>query len=240
MPIVISRKSALLMTGLAVGAAALASPAQAETIGRIADVKMGAYATAPEGSRAPAYAHDSVVRDVTLETVRRGALAVRFNDRSELTMGSDARLTIDRMVYDPSGVEGDEPAIRLLAGAFRMVSNSASGTPQPITVPHGVIGIRGTTWTAVVDPEAGTTTVKTVTGLIAVTSTVTNETVDVPAGFSLSISEGGVGDVAAMGPMDVGFTGDEAVDSVARGGGLDTGPSALGGSADSGSSGGDH
>lgn len=200
---------------------ASAGLAQAETVGTITDIRLGAYSTPPGGPRALTYAHNPVVSEETLETVNRGALSMRFVDNTELTMGSSARMVIDRLVYDPSGAYSENPAISLVSGAFRMVSGRTGGTAQPIALPYGTIGIRGTTWTAVVDPETGASTIKTVEGLVSVTSSVTNQTVDVPAGFTVSVGSEGMSDPSPMGARDIGFTGDPGVDAVSQSGSLD-------------------
>lgn len=213
-------------------AALSASASAADPIGTIKQIRMGAYSKAPGGNRVMAYPWDRIVNDHVLETVDRGALNLRFIDDTDLTMGSNAKLVIDRMIFDPE--QSDSPALTLMSGAFRLVSGAANGNPaQPVAVPHGQIGIRGTTWTAVVDPVTSSTTVTTTAGLVTVTSSVTGDTADVPAGMTISISSTGLGAPASIG-FGFGATGDEAVDSVSMGGGLSEGP------AGEASAGGDH
>jgi hypothetical protein len=66
-----------------------------------------------------------------------------FLDGSSLTVGPNARLTIDKFVYDPASKTG-ELAINASKGVFRMVGGRISKT-QPITftTPSSTIGIRG-------------------------------------------------------------------------------------------------
>ena len=66
-----------------------------------------------------------------------------FLDGSSLTVGPDARLTIDKFVFDPSTKTG-ELAISASKGVFRLVGGKISKTaPITITTPSGSIGIRG-------------------------------------------------------------------------------------------------
>ncbi len=66
-----------------------------------------------------------------------------FLDGSSLTVGPDARLLIDRYVYDPSTKIGDL-AINASKGVMRLVGGRISKkTEISITTPSGQIGIRG-------------------------------------------------------------------------------------------------
>ena len=66
-----------------------------------------------------------------------------FLDGSSLTVGPDARLTIDRFVFDPNTQKGDL-AINAGRGVFRLVGGKISkNTPITITTPSSTIGIRG-------------------------------------------------------------------------------------------------
>jgi FecR protein len=66
-----------------------------------------------------------------------------FLDGSSLTVGPDARLTIDRFVFDPNTKKG-ELAINASKGVLRMVGGKISKTNAiTITTPSSTIGIRG-------------------------------------------------------------------------------------------------
>ena len=66
-----------------------------------------------------------------------------FLDGSSLTVGPNARLTIDRFVYDPNTQKGDL-AINAVKGTFRLVGGKISkSNPITITTPSSTIGIRG-------------------------------------------------------------------------------------------------
>ncbi|GEP57757.1 FecR domain-containing protein [Reyranella soli] len=66
-----------------------------------------------------------------------------FLDGSSLTVGPDARLTIDKFVFDPTTKTG-ELAVSAGKGVFRLVGGKISKTnPITITTPSATIGIRG-------------------------------------------------------------------------------------------------
>lgn len=66
-----------------------------------------------------------------------------FLDGSSLTVGPNARLTIDKFVYDPNSKTGDL-AITASQGVFRLVGGKISkNNPININTPSGTIGIRG-------------------------------------------------------------------------------------------------
>ena len=66
-----------------------------------------------------------------------------FLDGSSLTVGPDARLTIDRFVFDPNTQKGDL-AINASKGVLRLVGGKISKTNAiTVTTPSGTIGIRG-------------------------------------------------------------------------------------------------
>ncbi len=88
-------------------------------------------------------------------TAAASRLEVSLLDRSMLTVGANARLEIDRFVYDPErGVVG--VAVSVLRGAFRFASDNRGAQPEAIAfrTPGSAIGVRGTIIEGVVGPEA--------------------------------------------------------------------------------------
>ncbi len=66
-----------------------------------------------------------------------------FLDGSSLTVGPNARLTIDRFVFDPNTKKGDL-AITAAQGVFRLVGGKISKSSAiTVTTPSSTIGIRG-------------------------------------------------------------------------------------------------
>ncbi|HET7805484.1 MAG TPA: FecR family protein [Pseudolabrys sp.] len=99
--------------------------------------------------------HGGATRALTLnvpvilnETVRTGAAArleVTFKDNTRLTLGENARLTLDRYVFNPAAGRG---TIRFrVVGALRFLSGQVSKLARSdvsVTTPAATIGIRGT------------------------------------------------------------------------------------------------
>lgn len=88
-------------------------------------------------------------------TAAASRLEVSLLDRSLLTVGANARLEIDRFVYDPErGVAG--VAVSVLRGAFRFASDNRGAQPEAIAfrTPGSAIGVRGTVIEGVVGPAA--------------------------------------------------------------------------------------
>lgn len=78
---------------------------------------------------------------VTTGAVDRAHLV--FIDGSSLTVGPNARLTIDKFVFDPNSKTG-ELAVNATKGVFRLVGGKISKTNAiTITTPSSTIGIRG-------------------------------------------------------------------------------------------------
>lgn len=90
------------------------------------------------------------------DTITSGAnsqLQVLLRDRSTFTVGSNARLVIDRFVYDP-GRGTTAMAATVGKGAFRFMSGRpAPGGSRTITTPVASIGIRGTIVEGTVGPD---------------------------------------------------------------------------------------
>ena len=79
-----------------------------------------------------------------------------FLDGSSLTVGPNARLTIDKFVYDPATGTGDL-TINAGRGVFRLVGGKISKTrPITVTTPSSTIGVRG--GIAILDVNPGQTT----------------------------------------------------------------------------------
>ncbi len=102
---------------------------------------------------------------VVRETVRLGdsfasgaqsSLQILLKDRTVFTIGANARLTIDRFVYDPNRNSSDVAA-SVTKGAFRFMSGRPlhnGGGAGAISTPVATIGVRGTIVEGVVGPEA--------------------------------------------------------------------------------------
>jgi hypothetical protein len=117
-----------------------------------------AYAQAPARIGEAAVVHNEVVNVTTTnqisvgdgvlrdETVRTGAdSAARFvmADSTNLSLGANASLRLDRTVFNDEHSYKDI-AVRLTSGAFRFVTGHSEKTAYKITTPLATIGVRGT------------------------------------------------------------------------------------------------
>ena len=88
-----------------------------------------------------------------VQTGQRSQLQMLLLDRSVFTVGANARLTIDRYVYDPNS--GRSFSATVAKGAFRFMSGQPDrrGTSS-INTPVASIGIRGTIVEGVIGKDA--------------------------------------------------------------------------------------
>lgn len=87
-----------------------------------------------------------------VQTGDRSHMQLLLLDRSSFTVGQNARLTIDRFVYDPGGGSFSATVTK---GALRFMSGGGHGKGgAQIRTPVATIGIRGTIVDAVVGEDA--------------------------------------------------------------------------------------
>ncbi len=90
-----------------------------------------------------------------------------FRDQTTLTIGADARISLDRFVYNPQTRAGDI-VINIAEGAFRFVSGNALSTSYRINTPKASIGVRGTVVEGYVNTATGQVVIIVVEGSIVV------------------------------------------------------------------------
>src|SRR5262249_50906550 len=87
----------------------------------------------------------SVILNETVSTGAAARLEVTFKDNTRLTLGENARLTLNRYVFNPAAGSG---TIRFrVVGAFRFLSGQLSKLAHSdvsVTTPVATIGVRGT------------------------------------------------------------------------------------------------
>ncbi len=80
-----------------------------------------------------------------ISTGQDARLLIGFDDDSKLTLGENARITIDRFVYAPGG--NSSQALAMVIGVFRFASGKiGEESPDDVafSTPVATIGIRGT------------------------------------------------------------------------------------------------
>lgn len=126
-----------------------------QEIGGVELVRVWATGTPPESTRRDLVVEDQVFRNEFVETVRDGALHLRFLDDTEFRLGSNSRAVLDSFVYD-SDTDTGEIALTLSRGLFRYVSGKLKGEKITIKTPTATVGLRGTVVTIFVGPDGET------------------------------------------------------------------------------------
>lgn len=134
-------------TALALLCASLPLPVAAQTVGVNAavvnDVRMTTQAN-PAPHKAVVKERVSLGNDI--QTGRASVLQVLFLDRTSFTVGGNARIKVDRFLYDPDR-KASAVGLSVTKGAFRFMSGKAlhaNPGQSAIRTPVASIGIRGT------------------------------------------------------------------------------------------------
>lgn len=136
------------------------APASAVEIGVTSAVNDGAFGTPPAASQRTLFIGTELVFEEEIETDAQGQAQILFRDRSSLTVSPNARLVIDRFVYDPNDGTG-ELTVSFSQGLMRFVGGALSKQDDQVTVrtPSATIGIRGGGTLIDVDPATQETVV---------------------------------------------------------------------------------
>jgi hypothetical protein len=119
--------------------------AQGQPIGEITTALGSIHVKHADGSEAELTTGGKVYADDVIRTDPDGGVQIRFVDGTDFVLGGNAEMTIDRLIYDPSG--SGNAMNMLVAGAFVFVTGSIAGAPgegMRVDTPAGSIGIRGT------------------------------------------------------------------------------------------------
>jgi hypothetical protein len=138
-------------------ALALAAPAFAQTVGVNAAIR-NKVLTRPASAAdlKPAVLKARVTLNEQVVTATSSMLQILLLDRSNFTVGANARVTIDKFVYDPDR-SASAVGASVARGAFRFMSSKAAHKMPGQTVvrtPVASIGVRGTVFEGVVGPDA--------------------------------------------------------------------------------------
>ena len=98
----------------------------------------------PEPSTIQINVGDGLFRDETVRTGADSATRLVMADSTNLSLGPNASLKLDRTVFDDEH-HYREVAIRMTSGAFRFVTGHSDKAAYKITTPLATIGVRGTT-----------------------------------------------------------------------------------------------
>ena len=87
---------------------------------------------------------DGLLRNEVVRTGLDSATRLVMADSTNLSLGPNATITLDRTVFDDEHHYRDV-AVKLTSGAFRFVTGNSEKTAYKITTPLATIGVRGTT-----------------------------------------------------------------------------------------------
>lgn len=138
----------------AVGQYAQAGDSAATPIGQTTSIVGKVFVVRANGIRESIGAGDPIYQGDVIETADDAAVDVLFIDQTTFALGGDARLAIDKLVFDPDTQEGSS-SYSVLKGMFVFSSGEiAKVNPLDMTVKTTVatIGIRGTTVAGDVKP----------------------------------------------------------------------------------------
>jgi hypothetical protein len=152
------RPGPLSKAAAAVAASSLAaSPAFAQAVGVNAAVRNKVVIVGAGTKKArPAVVRERVILNDEVRTAAASQLQILLLDRTTFTVGANARVAVDRFVYDPAR-NSRSTGVSVTQGAFRFMSGRTLRRPSgPATVrtPVATIGVRGTIFEGVVGEDA--------------------------------------------------------------------------------------
>jgi hypothetical protein len=172
--------AAVLGLVLAARLASAAGTEAADPVGRVNKVQNAAQVISASGQAAAVIGTEVRMKD-ELRTGPQARLQVTFRDNTVLTLGENARLIVDRYVYQPERGIG-EATLKAAAGAFLFATgrmNALTDKDIVVSTPLAEIGVRGTEfWGGPIDGQYGVFLIE---GEITVTS----------QGGSVTLSGGG-------------------------------------------------
>lgn len=88
---------------------------------------------------------DTVSMGDTISTLDHARVELRFIDGMDITLGENAQLQIDTLIFDPTDHSGSA-VLAVPVGAFRVKTGKIAKTPDAfsLTTPYVSIGVRGT------------------------------------------------------------------------------------------------
>lgn len=179
---------ALAMANAPVELAQAAGAAAGQAIGQIKSATGGVTAT--RGGQAVTLATNApVFQGDVVQTAGGGRVTIQFNDGTTFALNANARMVLDRHVYDPATKQGSA-LVSVVQGAFVFVSGEIAKTdPSQMLVrtPVATIGIRGTGVGGQVRGEGLINAFTVLTGIIALINGVDSVILD-QAGASTTVT----------------------------------------------------
>ncbi len=147
---------------------------------------------------------DGVFQNELISTGLDSATQLLFRDRTSVTMGESAQLSLNKFVYDPRSDDVSEVVLRAVKGAFRFISGIAQGRGYSVETPRATIGIRGSIVEGFIDLDTGHEVIVLVQGTATVCQFSTSSCVEMiePGTFVQLTSTGKlIGPIGWRGPI---------------------------------------
>jgi len=127
----------------------------------------GAVGTRVAATSEPLYFGHEVFAQETVTTPAKGATVMRFHDQTQLQIGANSTVVLDRFVYDVNGDSADA-SIKFTKGVFRYIAGQAKSEDNiKLSTPTTTLTIRGTRFLVSVADD-GSTTVAVIDGAVDV------------------------------------------------------------------------
>ncbi len=122
------------------------SAVEQQAIGRVDHTLGEVTATRVDGTTVALNKDSAIYQGDILETGKDGAVSIVFIDETEFSLGTDGRMVLDELIFDPTSLEGSS-TFSVIQGVFVFVSGEiAANNSEAMVVrtPVATIGIRGT------------------------------------------------------------------------------------------------
>jgi hypothetical protein len=117
----------------------LVLPAHAQQkIGKTTSVKPAAHGTVA-GTLSP---DADVHANETIGTDTAGQAGMRFHDSTNLDVGPNSSVRIDKFIYDPNR-SGGQVLLNATKGSFRFTTGNQNSKAYKVKTPYGTLGVRG-------------------------------------------------------------------------------------------------
>ena len=78
----------------------------------------------------------------TVRTDTAGVAGLQFRDQTNLDVGPNSSVRLDRFIYDPNRGSG-QVILNATRGSFRFSTGAQGSKAYQVKTPHGTLGIRG-------------------------------------------------------------------------------------------------
>ena len=145
----------VIPVALAIGSACAFAEPQIGTV--VLKSFKGAVGTRVAASPSPLYFGHEVFAQETISTPANGATVMRFHDQTQLQIGANSTVVLDRFVYDPN-VDSADASIKFTKGVFRYIAGQSKTEDNiKLSTPTTTLTIRGTKFLVYVADDGGTT-----------------------------------------------------------------------------------